>query len=406
MAAKTIADLSKKDMEGKLVLMRVDFNVPLKDGRITDDTRIKAALPSIQTILDSGGRLVLMSHLGRPSGEGFEAKFSLRPAAEKLAEHLGKEVKLGPCDVVGPEAREMSNQLKTGEVMLLENVRFNSAETTKDALDMLAFGAELGSLGEVYVNDAFGTCHRKHASMYGCPQAVRDKGGRAVAGLLVEKEIKYLHDAVATPRRPFLAILGGAKVADKIKLVRSLLEKTDKIIIGGAMAYTFLKARGETVGKSRIEEDQVVAMQSLLSDAGDAIVLPCDHICSESFESDEAVAVDDVNIPENLMGMDIGPNTREVFGEVIAASKTIVWNGPMGVFERTPFAGGTRAVAEQVARATDSGAVSIIGGGDSAAAVQQMNLSERMTHVSTGGGASLSYLENKPMPPIEVLDQK
>ncbi len=406
MAAKTIADLSKKDVEDRFVLMRVDFNVPLKDGRISDDTRIKAALPSIQRILDGGGRLVLMSHLGRPSGEGFEAAFSLLPVAEKLAEHLGKEVKLGPRDVVGPEARKMAAELKPGEVMLLENVRFNSGETSKDAAKMQAFGEELGSLGEVYVNDAFGTCHRKHASMYGCPQAVRAKGGPVVAGFLVEKEIKYLHDAVANPRRPFLAILGGAKVADKIKLVRALLEKTDKIIIGGAMAYTFIKARGETVGKSRVEEDQVAAMQSLLSDAGDAIILPCDHVCSESFESDEAVAVDDVNIPENLMGMDIGPKTRDVFGEVIAASGTIVWNGPMGVFERTPYAGGTRAVAEQVARTTDRGAVSIIGGGDSAAAVQQMSLTERMTHVSTGGGASLSYLEGKSMPPIEVLDQK
>ena len=417
MATKTVADL---DVAGKTVFMRVDFNVPLKDGRITNDSRIVAALPSIRAVLDGGGKLVLASHLGRPKGNGFEAELSLGAAAERLGELLGKSVTLGPPEVVGPEAEKLAAALKAGEVLLLENVRFCAGETMPDKAKknpdkklsapqeqtLAAFAAALGALGDAYVNDAFGTCHRKHASMYGAAEAIRAKGGPVVAGFLVEKEIRYLHEAVAEAKRPFLAILGGAKVSDKIQLISSLLEKVDRILIGGAMAYTLLKARGVSVGKSLVEEDQVQAMGALLERAGEKILLPCDHVGATEFGSDAAVAVEGVDIPDGLMGMDIGPKTIQVFCAAAAAAKTVIWNGPMGVFEREPYAGGTRAVAEAVAAATDAGAISVIGGGDSATAVEQMKLGDRMTHVSTGGGASLTYLEGKPMPPIEVLDRK
>ncbi len=405
MSAKTIADLSPQDIAGKTVLMRVDFNVPLRDGKVTDDRRIVAALPSIRTVLDEKGKLVLMSHLGRPKGQA-DPKFSLRPAAEKLAEHLGRDVKLGPADVAGDEAKAMVRALRAGEVLVLENVRYDSREDSKDEAEVMAFGKELGDLGDVYVNDAFGACHRKHASMWALPQIIRAKGGPAVAGYLVEKEIRYLHDAVASPPRPFVAILGGAKVSDKIKLISALLGKCDTILIGGAMAYTLLRARGRAVGKSLVEADQVEPMKELLARAGGKIVLPCDHVGATDFDSDEAKAVPDVDIPDDLMGMDIGPKSVSAFEEIILAAQTVIWNGPMGVFERPAYAAGTKAIAEALARATAAGAVSIVGGGDSAAAVEQMGLAGKMTHVSTGGGASLTYLEGKPMPPIEVLDQK
>jgi 3-phosphoglycerate kinase len=417
MATKTIADIG---VSGRKVLMRVDFNVPLAGGKVSDDTRIVAALPSIRKVVDGGGMLILMSHLGRPEGEGFVAEFSLKPAAERLAELLGQEVKLGPPEVVGPATGEMVADMKPGDVVLLENVRFDAGETMPDKAKKSpdgkltaeeqavheAFVAALAGLGEVYVNDAFGTCHRKHASMYGVAKAIQSAGGPAVAGFLVEKEIKYLSEALTDPARPFVAILGGVKVSDKIKLISSLLEKVDRILIGGAMAYTLLKARGAAVGRSLVEEDQVEAMKELLAAAGQKVLLPCDHVCAAEFESDEARNVEGADIPDDLMGMDVGPGTIEAFGRVIVEAKTVVWNGPMGVFERAAYAAGTKAVAEAVAKATDGGAVSVIGGGDSAAAVEQMGLGERMTHVSTGGGASLTYLEGKPMPPIEVLDSK
>jgi len=420
MATKTIADIN---VSGKKVLMRVDFNVPLKDvdgqKKVSNDNRIVQALASIKQVIEQGGRLILMSHLGRPAGK-YDPNDSLRPAADRLAELLGKEVKLGPKEVIGPEAAKMVDALGDGEVLLLENVRFDAGETMPDkakknpdgkltAEQQAAneqFVAGLAALGEVYVNDAFGTCHRKHASMYGVAKAIQAKGGPAVAGFLVEKEIKYLHEAVASPARPFVAILGGAKVSDKIKLISTLLGKVDRILIGGAMAYTLLKAKGVNVGRSRVEEDQVEEMKALLAKAGEKIMLPCDHVAAGTFESDDAKQVADVNIPDDLMGLDIGPKTVEAFGEVITDAKTVVWNGPMGVFERSAYAAGTKAVAEAVAKATDAGAVSVIGGGDSAAAVGEMGLGGRMTHVSTGGGASLTYLEGKPMPPIEVLDSK
>jgi len=393
--------------------------VPLADGKVTDDNRIVAALPSIKRAIAGGAKVILMSHLGRPEGKGFEAQFSIKPAADRLAELLGKPVKLGPKEVVGPEAEKLVAAMKGGDVLMLENVRFVAGETITDKAKknpdgkltgeqqakLDAFVAALAGLGDVYVNDAFGTCHRKHASMYGVAKAIQAKGGPAVAGFLVEKEIRYLAEAVANPARPFTAILGGVKVSDKIKLISSLLGKVDNILIGGAMAYTLLAAKGVKVGKSMVEADQVEEMKKLLDKAGEKIQLPCDHVGATAFPSDAAKAVADVNIPDDLMGMDIGPKTIVAFGKVIAASKTVVWNGPMGVFERPAYATGTKSVAEAVAKATDGGAISVIGGGDSAAAVEQMGLAGRMTHVSTGGGASLTYLEGKPMPAIEVLDK-
>ena len=402
MATKTISDI---DVAGRKVLMRVDFNVPLIGGVITDDKRIVAALPSINKVLEAGGKLILMSHLGRPGGQA-SPEFSLKPAADRLAELLGREVKLGPSDVAGAEAGAMARALEAGEVLLLENVRFDAREDSKDLDEVEAFGRELAALGEVYVNDAFGTCHRKHASMWGLPRAIQAAGGPAVAGFLVEKEIKYLAEAVAEPARPFVAILGGAKASDKIKLISALLDKVDKIVIGGGMAYTLLKARGAAVGRSIVKDDQIDAMKDLLGRAGDKIVLPADHICTDDFDDGEPVANDGVNIPDNLMGMDIGPKSIEAFNRIITGAKTIIWNGPMGVFEKAEYAAGTRAIARALASATDAGAISVIGGGDSAAAVEQMGLADRMTHVSTGGGASLTYLEGKGMGPIEVLDRK
>jgi phosphoglycerate kinase len=417
MATKTIADI---DVKGKTVLMRVDFNVPIKDGKVTDARRIEQALPSIKKVLEGGGKLVLVTHLGRPSGKGFEAESSAKPAAEKLSQLLGKPVKLGPPSVIGPEAEKAVAALKAGEVMLLENIRFLAGETMPDnakknpdkkltaqqqaQLDEVSNG--LAKLGDIYVNDAFGTCHRKHASMYGAAKAIAAKGGPVVAGFLVVKEIKYLNEAVQKPARPFVAILGGAKVSDKIKLISALLEKVDRILIGGAMAYTLLKAKGVAVGKSLVEADQVEEMKSLLAKAGDKIMLPCDHVVTDDFAKGSPATTADVSIADNQLGMDIGPKTIKAFGDVIAAAKTVIWNGPMGVFERAEYAAGTKAVAEAVAAATGKGAITVIGGGDSAAAVEQMGLADKMTHVSTGGGASLTYLEGKAMPPLEVLDQK
>ncbi len=417
MATKTIADIN---VAGKTVLMRVDFNVPIKGGKVTNDRRIVQALPSIQAVLKAGAKLVLMSHLGRPEGKGFEEAYSIKPAADRLSELLKKPVKIASRDVVGPETEKLVAAAKPGEVVILENLRFHPGETMPDNAKKNPDGkltaaqqkihddfvAALARLGEVYVNDAFGTCHRKHASMYGVAKAIQAKGGPAVAGFLVEKEIKYLHEAVAQPKRPFVAILGGAKVSDKIKLISNLLDKVDRILIGGAMAYTLLKAKGVEVGKSLVEADQVEVMKVLLAKAGEKILLPTDHVATDNFESGKPVAVSTVNIPDNLLGMDIGPATVRAFGEVIASAKTIVWNGPMGVFERPEYAAGTQAVAQAVAKATRSGAVSVIGGGDSAAAVEEMGLDQQMTHISTGGGASLEYLEGRPMPPLEVLDKK
>ena len=417
MAIKTIADI---DVAGKKLLMRVDFNVPLEDGKITNDRRIRAALPTINHALDNGAALILMSHLGRPKGEGFEPELSLKPVAERLGELLNKSVTLGPAEVVGDETKKIVSQMNPGDVVLLENLRFHPGETMPDKAKKNPDGKlteqqqqilddfiqSLASLAEDYVNDAFGTCHRKHASMYGVPEAIKKKGGNAVAGFLVEKEIKYLHDAIANPARPFIAILGGVKVSDKIKLISSLLEKVDRLLIGGAMAYTLLKSRGVAVGNSIVEEDQVEPMKKILDEAGEKIVLPEDNVITDDFDNGKPSLTDGLGIPDGFEGMDIGPRTIEKFKAIIAEAKTIVWNGPMGVFEKPDYAAGTRAIAQAVADATQAGAISIIGGGDSAAAVEQMGLADKMTHVSTGGGASLAFLEGKSMPALEILDQK
>ncbi len=422
MATRTIDDVSVK---AKTVLMRVDFNVPIKDGKVANDKRILGALPSIRKVTEAGGKLVLMSHCGRPSGKGYEADFSNRPAAERLSQLLGKPVKLGSADVGGDADLATVKSLQPGEILLLENVRFNAAEdlidkakknpdkkpTPEQEAKIKDFTGRLAQLGEIYVNDAFGTCHRKHVSMYGVAKAIQSKGGPAVAGYLVEKEIRYLSEAVANPKRPFVAILGGAKVSDKIKLISNLLAKVDRILIGGAMAYTLLKSKGVPVGNSRVEEDQLEEMKKLLASAGDKIMLPVDHVATDQFDfkamtGGKPIVTAGVEIAPNLMGMDIGPKTIQAFNKVIADAGTVVWNGPMGVFESKDFATGTRSIAEALAKATDRGAVSVIGGGDSATAVEEMGLESRMTHVSTGGGASLEYLEGKAMPPIEVLDRK
>ena len=415
MAKKTLADIT---VTGKRVLMRVDFNVPLKNGKITDDRRIVAALPSIRSVLEQGGSLVLMSHLGRPDG-AYAAEGSLAPCAERLSSLLSVPVTLGPKEVVGPEALALCKGMAPGSVVLLENVRFHAGETMPDKAkknpdkklnpdqqkvhdDLVA---AIADLGDAYVNDAFGTCHRKHASMYGVAKAIQKKGGPAVAGFLVEKEIKYLHDAVDTPKRPFVAVLGGAKVSDKVKLIGSLLPKVDRILIGGAMAYTLLRARGVAVGRSLVENDLVEEMKGLLDKAQGKILLPVDHVATDDFAAGTPVTVEGETIAETLLGMDIGPKTRKLFAGQVEAAGTIIWNGPMGVFEKPDYAAGTLAIATACADATARGAVSIVGGGDSAAAVEQMGLADRITHVSTGGGASLTYLEGKAMPPIEVLDE-
>ncbi|MCD6377727.1 MAG: phosphoglycerate kinase [Planctomycetes bacterium] len=417
MAIKTIADI---DVAGKKLLMRVDFNVPLEDGEITNDKRIKAALPTINHALDNGAAVILMSHLGRPKGEGFEPGLSLKPVADRLGELLNKSVMLGPAEVVGDQTEKVVSQMSPGDVVLLENLRFHPGETMPDKAKknpdgklteqqqqiLNDFIQSLASLAEDYVNDAFGTCHRKHASMYGVPEAIKKKCGNVVAGFLVEKEIKYLHDAIANPARPFIAILGGVKVSDKIKLISSLLEKVDRLLIGGAMAYTLLKSKGVAVGNSIVEEEQVEPMKKLLDEAGEKIVLPEDNVITDDFDNGKPSLTDGLGIPDGFEGMDIGPRTIEKFKAIIAEAKTIVWNGPMGVFEKPDYAAGTRAIAQAVADATQAGAISIIGGGDSAAAVEQMGLADKMTHVSTGGGASLAFLEGKSMPALEILDQK
>jgi phosphoglycerate kinase len=374
MAKKTVSDI---DVKGKRVLMRVDFNVPLDGSRITDDRRIVQALPTIKNVLDRGGRLILMSHLGRPKG-GPEAKYSLKPAADRLGELLGKPV-LFAGDCIGPEVEKQAAALGDGQVLLLENVRFHKGEEKNDS----KLAEQLAKLGDVYINDAFGTAHREHASTFGVPQALAGKP--RAHGYLIEKELKYLGEAVTTPAHPFVAILGGAKVSDKINVIEQLLGKADVLLIGGAMAYTFFLAQGKEVGKSLVERDKVELAKTLLARAGGTNVV-------------------EGNIPANLEGFDIGPKTQALYKAEIAKAKTIIWNGPMGVFEKKPFAEGTRAIAQAVADATSHGAITIIGGGDSAAAIEQMGLAEKVSHVSTGGGASLEFLEKGHFSTLDLLD--
>jgi phosphoglycerate kinase len=394
MAKKTVADV---DVKGKRVLMRVDFNVPLEGDKITDDRRIEQALPTIKSVIERGGRLILMSHLGRPKG-GPEPKFSLKPAASRLSELLGKPVAFAP-DCIGPEVEKMAAAVKDGEVLLLENLRFHKGEEKNDP----QFAAQLAKLGDVYVNDAFGTAHREHASTFGVPQLLQGKP--RVIGFLIQKELKFLGDAITTPKRPFVAILGGAKVSDKINVIEQLLGKADLLLIGGAMAYTFFLGQNKQVGKSLVERDKVDLARELLAKAKGKIRLPVDTVISNEMTDTAKTNIVEGDIPADMEGFDVGPKTRDLYKAEIAKAKTVVWNGPMGVFEKKPFAEGTRQVAQAVADATkNNGAVTIIGGGDSAAAVEQMGLSEAVSHVSTGGGASLEFLENGHFSTLDILD--
>jgi phosphoglycerate kinase len=411
MAKKTIADV---DVAGKRVLMRVDFNVPLDDDlRITDDRRITRALPTIRSILERGGRLILMSHLGRPKGDpDTDAKFSLAPCAERLGKLLSQDVTMVP-DCVGPTVAEAVGKLEDGQCCMFENLRFHPGETIKDKVAAEdpekrackdRFARQLADLADVYVNDAFGTCHRDNASMLTVPQFM--EGKPRVVGFLVQKELQFLVEALANPGRPFIAILGGAKVSDKIGVIEALLGKCDQVLIGGAMAYTFSAAKGGKVGKSLCEPDKAELARELMAKAGDKLQLPIDTVCAtEIKEGVETTTVKAGQIPDDLEGLDIGPQTADVYRDIITKAKTVVWNGPMGVFEVRPFDVGTIDVAHAVAEATDAGAISIIGGGDSAAAVDVAGLESRMTHISTGGGASLEFLEGKSFKPIEILDE-
>jgi len=389
MAKLSIRDL---DLKGKRVFMRVDFNVPLANGgqEITSDKRIKAALPTIQYALEQGAGLVLASHLGRPKGK-INPEMSLKPVAARLAELLGREVRMAP-DCVGPVVEAMLPA--PGEVLLLENLRYHAEEEKNDP----EFARQLAALGEVYVNDAFGTAHRAHASTEGIIQFLKP----AAAGLLMEKELEYLFKCTQSPEHPCVGILGGAKVSDKIEVIENLLKFVDKLLIGGAMAYTFAKAQGQPVGKSLVEADKVELATSLLAKAGGKLLLPVDHVVAELFEANAPNEVV-TEIPEGKMGMDIGPATRKAFAEVLSGAKTIIWNGPMGVFEKTPFDAGTVAVAEAVA---NSGALSVVGGGDSEKAVKQAGLSAKISHISTGGGASLEFLSGLTLPGVAALSEK
>ncbi|TWU37352.1 phosphoglycerate kinase [Novipirellula artificiosorum] len=394
MAKKTIDQV---DVAGKTVLMRVDFNVPLDDDQsIGDDRRIRMAMPSIKSVIDRGGKLILMSHLGRPKGEGDDSKFSLAPTAKRLAELLGQPVAFA-SDTVGDDATAKAKALKDGDVLVLENLRFNPGEKKGDS----SFAGKLAAMADVYCNDAFGTCHRSDASMVAVPESMAGKP--RVVGHLVAKEIEYLSDTISNASRPFVAILGGAKVSDKINVINNLLGICDNVMIGGAMAYTFSLAKGGQVGNSLVEEDKVALAKELIAKGGDTLMLPIDSHCGDDFKSDcNKQVVADGEIPDGWQGLDIGPQTAKKFSEVLKKAKTIVWNGPMGVFEMPPFDEGTKAVAQAVA---DSDATSIIGGGDSAAAVDQLGFADQVSHVSTGGGASLAMLEGKAFAAVDLLDE-
>lgn len=394
MPKKTIQDV---EVRGKRVLMRVDFNVPLDEqGNITDDRRIQLALPTIRSVVDRGGRLILISHLGRPKGEP-DPKFSLEPVARRLSELLQQEVKFVP-HVIGPEVDQAVEAMQDGEVVLLENLRFHPGEKDGDP----EFAAALAKLADIYCNDAFGTCHRTDASMVAVPRAMNGKP--KVVGFLVEKEIRYLSEVISNPDRPFVAILGGAKVSDKIKVIHNLLNVCDQVLIGGAMAYTFSLATGGSVGDSLVEPDCVDLARELIEAGGDRLVLPVDTHCGDRFAPDcNKQVVPAGQIPDGWMGLDIGPETASLFSKVIHGCKTVVWNGPMGVFEMPPFDEGTRAVAQAIA---ETDCTSVIGGGDSAAAITQLGFEDKVTHVSTGGGASLAMLEGQRFEAVELLDDK
>ena len=394
---KTIEDIN---VNGKKVLVRCDFNVPLKDGVITDENRLNGALPTIKYLIENGAKVILCSHLGKPKGEA-KPELSLAPVAKRLSEMLNKEVVFAADDnVVGENAKAAIEKMENGDVVLLQNTRYRKEETKNEE----NFSKELASLADVYVNDAFGTAHRAHCSTVGAGEFLEERA----CGYLIQKELKFLGEAVENPVRPFTAILGGAKVSDKIAVIEQLLEKVDNLIIGGGMAYTFLKAQGYEIGNSLLEADKVDYAKEMLAKAeekGVKLYLPVDSKAANKFAADaEVLVTEDQNIPEGYLGLDIGPKSVEKFVDVVKNSKTIVWNGPMGVFEFEAFAGGTLAIAKAMADLED--ATTVIGGGDSAAAVNQLGFGDKMTHVSTGGGASLEFLEGKELPGIVALDDK
>ena len=390
MNKKTVRDI---DLKGKRVLMRVDFNVPMQDGKVTDDKRIKASLPTIQYVLDQGASLILMSHLGRPKA-GPDPQFSLRAAAEVLSSHLGVPVKMAP-DTIDAEAEAMAKELKPGEVLMLENTRFNEGEEKND----LDLAKRMAALADVYVDDAFGSAHRAHSSTEGVARFLP-----AVSGFLMEQELEYLGRAVANPEHPYIAILGGAKISDKIDVVESLLARADKVIIGGGMANTFLAAKGVNMQDSLVEEASLETARAIMDKSGDKLVLPVDAVIADKFEAEANSQVVDVDqIPAGWRMLDVGPKTLELYRQVLDGAKLIVWNGPVGVFEMPKFAEGTFALAKMLA---ESGATTIIGGGDSASAVKKAGVAKQMTHVSTGGGASLEYLEGKELPGVAALLDK
>ena len=392
---KSVDDINVK---GKRVLCRCDFNVPLKEGKITDENRLVAALPTIKKLIADGGKVILCSHLGRPKGE-FKPEFSLAPVAARLSELLGQDVKMAK-DVIGDSAKELAANLKDGEVMLLENVRFHAEETKNDP----AFSKALASLADIYVNDAFGSAHRAHSSTTGVADYLP-----AVCGFLIQKEIEFMGGALENPKRPLVAILGGAKVSDKIGVINNLLDKVDTLIVGGGMAYTFFVAKGYHVGTSLFEADKVELAKEMMQkavDKGVNFLLPIDNVISNEFaENAEYKTINSDEFPDGWMGMDIGPKTRELFANAIKGSGTVIWNGPMGVFEVPEFAAGTKAVAQGLVDATAAGAFTIVGGGDSASAVRNLGFPEDgFSHISTGGGASLEFLEGKELPGLKVLE--
>jgi phosphoglycerate kinase len=411
-AGRIVAHMRKKridqiDVSGRKVFVRVDFNVPMEGGSITDDRRIKASLPTIRSILGRGGRAVLASHLGRPEGKGYEADYSLEPVARRLTELLGSDAPHGVAfpsqDCSDDAARAAVATMPAGGVVLLENLRFVKGEKKGDA----GFAAKLAGLCDVYVNDAFGTSHRADASMHALPMAMRARGAPCVSGFLLDAELEYLIGRIAAAQRPFLAILGGAKVSDKILAIENLMSKVDRLVVGGAMAYTFLRAQGVATGKSLVEEDRVDLAREILAKAkakGCELLLPIDHACGREFKAGTETRTVTGAIPDGWMGLDIGPATRDLFGAAIRSSKTVVWNGPMGVFEMPPFDAGTRAVAAAVVDATTAGATTIAGGGDTAAAVEEFGVAEKLSHVSTGGGASLEVLEGKHLVCLDAID--
>ncbi|MGY3743103.1 phosphoglycerate kinase [Leuconostoc inhae] len=405
MAKLTVSDL---ELSGKKVLMRVDFNVPIKAGVIGNDNRIVAALPTIKYVLENKGRAILFSHLGRIKSEDDKKELSLAPVAARLGELLNKTVKFIP-QTRGTELEAAVNALQDGEVLMVENTRFEDVVDGQEVKNESKNNPELGkywaSLGDdLFINDAFGTAHRAHASNVGISANV----SQAAAGLLMEKEIKFLGDAVANPVRPFVAIIGGAKVSDKIEIVKSLLNKADKVIVGGGMAYTFDAAKGNKIGNSLFEADKVELAKKLMAEAGDKLVLPVDSIAADAFSNDAQTEIVDAEagIPDGYMGLDIGPKSIKLLQETLADAKTVVWNGPMGVFEMPNFAKGTLAIGEELVKVTENGGTTIVGGGDSTAAVQQLGVADKLSHISTGGGASLEYLEGKELPGIAAISEK